>query len=100
MRIRNRKVETAATMDRASGRGFNPEMFKTLDRYVIREILPPFILSVLIFTFILELPPIMQNLERLVAKGVPWQTAGRILLLLMPQALGLTIPMGLLVGIL
>ena len=75
-------------------------MFKTLDRYVIREILPPFILSVLIFTFILELPPIMQNLERLVAKGVPWQTAGRILLLLMPQALGLTIPMGLLVGIL
>jgi LPS export ABC transporter permease LptG/LPS export ABC transporter permease LptF len=75
-------------------------MFKTLDRYVIREILPPFILSVLIFTFILELPPIMQNLERLVAKGVPWRTAGRILLLLMPQALGLTIPMGLLVGIL
>ena len=75
-------------------------MFKTLDRYVIREILPPFFLSVLIFTFILELPPIMQNLERLVAKGVPWRTAGRILLLLMPQALGLTIPMGLLVGIL
>ena len=75
-------------------------MFKTLDRYVIREILPPFFLSVLIFTFILELPPIMQNLERLVAKGVPWQTAGRILLLLAPQALGLTIPMGLLVGIL
>ena len=76
------------------------EMFKTLDRYVIREILPPFILSVLIFTFILELPPIMEDLEKLVAKGVPWRTAGRILLLLMPQALGLTIPMGLLVGIL
>jgi LPS export ABC transporter permease LptG/LPS export ABC transporter permease LptF len=75
-------------------------MFKTLDRYVIREILPPFFLSVLIFTFILELPPIMQNLERLVAKGVPWHTAGRILLLLAPQALGLTIPMGLLVGVL
>jgi len=76
------------------------EMFKTLDRYVIREILPPFFLSVLIFTFILELPPIMEYLEKLVAKGVPWRTAGRILLLLMPQALGLTIPMGLLVGIL
>src|SRR4029453_13597448 len=39
-------------------------------------------------------------LERRGAKGVPWRTAGRILLLLMPQALGLTIPMGLLVGIL
>jgi LPS export ABC transporter permease LptG/LPS export ABC transporter permease LptF len=75
-------------------------MFKTLDRYVIREILPPFFLSVLIFTFILELPPIMDHLEKLVAKGVPWRTVGRILLLLAPQALGLTIPMGLLVGIL
>ena len=75
-------------------------MLKTLDRYVIREIIPPFLLAVLIFTFLLELPPLMGELEKLVAKGVSWQTIGRIILLLAPQALGLTIPMGLLVGIL
>jgi lipopolysaccharide export system permease protein len=73
---------------------------KTLDRYIVREILPPLFLSLLIFTFILEIPPVMQQLEQLVAKGVPWGVAGRILLTLIPQALGLTIPMALLVGLL
>src|SRR5947208_15782287 len=58
------------------------------------------ILSLLIFTFILEIPPVMESLEQLVAKGVPWGTAARILMTLIPQALGLTIPMSLLVGIL
>jgi lipopolysaccharide export system permease protein len=75
-------------------------MFRTLDRYVIREILPPMFLSLLIFTFILEIPPVMEQLEALVAKGVPWGTAARMLLTLIPQALGLTIPMSLLVGLL
>src|SRR5437868_4867400 len=58
------------------------------------------ILSLLIFTFILSLPPVMESLEQLVAKGVPWGTAFQILLTLMPQSLGLTIPMALLVGLL
>ncbi len=75
-------------------------MLKTLDRYVIREIIPPMFLSLLIFTFILEIPPVMLQLEALVSKGVPWATAGRILLTLIPQALGVTIPMSLLVGLL
>ncbi len=75
-------------------------MLKTIDRYVIREVVPPFLLSLLIFTFVLELPPVMQQLEQLLAKGVPWPTVGRIILLLSPQALGLTIPMALLVGLL
>jgi LPS export ABC transporter permease LptG/LPS export ABC transporter permease LptF len=73
---------------------------KILDRYVVREVLPPLFLSLLIFTFILEIPPVMQQLEQLVSKGVPWGVAGRILLTLIPQALGLTIPMALLVGLL
>jgi LPS export ABC transporter permease LptG/LPS export ABC transporter permease LptF len=75
-------------------------VLKTLDRYVIREILPPTILSLLIFTFLLDIPPVMEQLEQLISKGVPWSTAGRMLLTLIPQSLGLTIPMSLLVGIL
>jgi len=75
-------------------------MLKTIDRYVIREVVPPFVLSLLIFTFVLELPPLMGRLEELLAKGVPWPTVGRIIILLSPQALGLTIPMALLVGLL
>jgi LPS export ABC transporter permease LptG/LPS export ABC transporter permease LptF len=75
-------------------------MLKTLDRYVIREVLPPLFLSLLIFTFILQIPPVMEQLESLVSKGVSWAVAGRILVTLIPQALGLTIPMSLLVGLL
>jgi lipopolysaccharide export system permease protein len=73
---------------------------RTLDRYVFREVLPPFALALLIFTFLLVLPPVMDYLENLLAKGITWGTAARILWTLVPQALGLTIPMALLVGIL
>jgi LPS export ABC transporter permease LptG/LPS export ABC transporter permease LptF len=75
-------------------------MLKTLDRYVIREILPPMLLALLIFTFLLTLPPFMQHLENLLAKGAGITTVARLLWTLVPQALGLTIPMALLVGIL
>ena len=75
-------------------------MLRTIDRYVIRETIPPFLLSLVIFTFLLEIPPVMRDLEMLVAKGVSWPVAGRIVLTLIPQALGLTIPMALLTGLL
>ncbi|MBA2302898.1 MAG: LptF/LptG family permease [Acidobacteria bacterium] len=73
---------------------------RILDRYVLREILPPFVLSLLILTFVLTLPPVMKQLEQLVAKGVSWDVAVRIIATLVPQALGLTIPIATLLGIL
>lgn len=75
-------------------------MLRTIDRYVIREVVPPFLLSLLVFTFLLEIPPVMRQLETLVAKGVTWQVAGHIILTLIPQGLGVTIPMSLLTGLL
>ena len=75
-------------------------MLRLLDRYVIREALTPTLLGLLVFTFILQIPPVMEVAERLIAKGVPWPTIGRIMLTLVPQALGITIPMALLVGLL
>jgi lipopolysaccharide export LptBFGC system permease protein LptF len=54
-------------------------MRTTIDRYVFKEILPPFCLALLIFTFLLVLPPVMEYLENLLAKGVTWGTALRIL---------------------
>ena len=67
-------------------------MLRRIDWYIIRETIPPFLLSLVIFTFLLEIPPVMRELEMLVAKGVSWPVAGRIVLTLIPQALGLTIP--------
>jgi LPS export ABC transporter permease LptF/LPS export ABC transporter permease LptG len=73
---------------------------KTLDRYMIREILVPLGLSLLVLTFVLEIPPILREAEALISKGVAWSVVGRVLLLLLPQALGITIPMAVLLGIL
>jgi LPS export ABC transporter permease LptG/LPS export ABC transporter permease LptF len=75
-------------------------MLRTLDRYVIREVIPPFLLSLVIFTFILTIPPLMRDLEPLLAKGIGWRTALEIIVLLVPQGLGVTIPMALLTGLL
>ena len=73
---------------------------KILDRYLIREILPPFVIGLLVLTFALMMPPILRNGEALVAKGVAWPTVARVLWTLTPQALSITIPMALLLGIL
>ncbi len=73
---------------------------KLLDRYVIRETLLPTLLGLLVFTFLLQLRPVMEVAEKLLAKGVPALTIGHILLTLLPQALGITIPMAVLVGLL
>jgi LPS export ABC transporter permease LptG/LPS export ABC transporter permease LptF len=75
-------------------------MLRTLDRYVIREILPPFMLGLVVFTFVLEIPPIITQGEKLIAKGASWAIVSRILVTLLPQALGITIPIALLIGIL
>ncbi len=75
-------------------------MFKTLDRYLIREIVLPFALVLTALTFALLIPPILNQGEPLIAKGVHWEIVVRVLLTLVPQALGVTIPMALLLGIL
>jgi LPS export ABC transporter permease LptF/LPS export ABC transporter permease LptG len=73
---------------------------KILDRYLVREILLPFFLWLLLLTFVLMMPPILDYAEQLIAKGVAWLTILRVLSTLVPQALGITIPMALLLGIL
>ena len=75
-------------------------MFRLLDRYVVREVLPPFLLALLVFTFVLMIPPLMDVAEGLIAKGVAPTTIVQIMATLVPQALGVTIPMAFLIGLL
>jgi LPS export ABC transporter permease LptG/LPS export ABC transporter permease LptF len=77
----------------------NP-VFKIFDRYLVRQILVPYVLALLVLTFILLMPPILENAQQLIAKGVDAPTIVRILVTLTPQALAVTIPMALLYGIL
>ena len=75
-------------------------MLRITDRYILREVIPPFVLGLFVFTFLLMIPPIMTVAEDLIAKGVDTLTILRIMGTLLPQGLGVTIPMALLLGIL
>jgi LPS export ABC transporter permease LptG/LPS export ABC transporter permease LptF len=75
-------------------------MLRTIDRYLIRDTVAPFLLALVVFTFILQIPPLMDVAKKLLEKGVDAYTIFRILATLIPQALGITIPMALLVGLL
>ena len=75
-------------------------MLRTLDRYIIRETLAPFGLTLLILTFLLQIPTIMDVAEKLIAKGVTLPIIGRIVMTLLPSSLAITIPISLLVGLL
>jgi len=71
-----------------------------LDRYVLRLALPPFLIALGVFTFVLAVEPILDRAKDLLAKGVSIPTAAWLLSCLLPSALALTIPMALLTGIL
>jgi LPS export ABC transporter permease LptG/LPS export ABC transporter permease LptF len=72
----------------------------TLDRYVIREAVPPFCLALGLFTFVVAVQPMLLQSQQLLAKGVPLPTVGLLLGLLLPSGLGVTIPMAFLSGLL
>ena len=75
-------------------------MLSIIDRYILRETLRMVFLSLLVFTFILMIDPIMSVAQTLITKGVDGWTIARLMLTLVPQGLGVTIPMAVLIGLL
>lgn len=73
---------------------------KLIDRYLIRETLSPFLLSLGLFTFLFAIRPMLDQARDLLAKGVDIPTVAQLLGLLLPQALGITIPMAFMAGLL
>ena len=72
----------------------------TLTRYLIAEILPPFFLGLLTFTFILLIARILKLVELIVTRGIPLTQIGRLFALILPTFLELTVPMAFLLAIL
>jgi LPS export ABC transporter permease LptG/LPS export ABC transporter permease LptF len=73
---------------------------RILDRYIIREILLPFAIALVVLTFVLIIPFIIEQAEQFIQKGVPWSTILQAMATLLPMALGNTIPMALLIAVL
>ena len=57
-------------------------------------------LTLLVFTFVLMIDPIMRVAQVLITKGVDGWTIAQLMVTLVPQGLGVTIPMAVLIGLL
>jgi LPS export ABC transporter permease LptF/LPS export ABC transporter permease LptG len=75
-------------------------MLKTIDRYVFREMVPPFLVGLLLVVFVLLMNQVLLLAELFIDKGVPAGEALRILGLLLPSILAFAVPMAVLTGIL
>ena len=75
-------------------------MLRILDRYTLREIGPTFALGLGVFTFVFLLNEILRYAQILITQGASFRHVMGILGNLLPSVLCLTIPMGVLLGIL
>ena len=75
-------------------------MLTILDRYLIKEVAPPFGLAVGVLTFFLVLDRVYSLTDLVITKSVPFHLVLGLLLLMLPGILALTVPMALLVAVL
>jgi len=75
-------------------------VFKLFDRYLIKELIPPFFLGLLITTFVFLMNEILLLSEIFITKGVPFETTLNILIYLIPSIIAFTLPMSVLMGVL
>jgi LPS export ABC transporter permease LptG/LPS export ABC transporter permease LptF len=75
-------------------------VFSIFDRYVVREVLLPLLLSLLLLTFLLMIPPVLTVGYQFIAKGMQLPIVARVVVLLMPQALSISIPISVLLALL
>src|SRR3989475_9500157 len=74
--------------------------FLVLDRYLVRELIPPFALGTALFTFFLIIDRIYHLADLAVTKGVPFYLVVQLLVFMLPSFLAHTLPMALLVAVL
>jgi lipopolysaccharide export system permease protein len=74
-------------------------MTKTIDRYFIREFVPPFLFTIFSLTFILLMDQLFRLIDLIVRKGLPLDIVGLILIYTLPLIASYTAPMAILVAI-
>ena len=75
-------------------------MTRILDRYIYKEMGPPFLIGVGVFTFFLVIDRIYQLTDLVITKNVPFALVMPLLVYMLPAFLALTLPMALLVTVL
>jgi lipopolysaccharide export system permease protein len=75
-------------------------MRKIINRYIFKEIAFPFIIILLVLTFVLLMGKIMQIMDLVINKGVSVFSIAKIIVFLLPAFMLFTIPIALLIAIL
>lgn len=75
-------------------------MRKIINRYIFKEIAFPFIIILLVLTFVLLMGKIMQIMDLVINKGVSAFSIAKIIVFLLPSFMLFTIPIALLIAIL
>lgn len=73
---------------------------RILTRYILGEVLSHALLGLLLFTFVLFMPNLVQILELVVQNGAPISSIFKLIAFTLPNACIVTIPMAVLVGVL
>ncbi|NPV03402.1 MAG: LPS export ABC transporter permease LptF [Syntrophaceae bacterium] len=75
-------------------------MFSILNRYIFREVLYPFLMTLFVFTFVLIMGRILSLVDLMINKGVNFSDILKLILYLMPALMLFTIPLALIIAIL
>src|SRR5512141_24596 len=73
---------------------------RILTRYILREVLSHALIGAAVFTFVIFMRDLAKLLELVVRNSAPLPSVAEVFFLTLPTALTVTIPMGVLVGIL
>ncbi len=73
---------------------------RLLDRYILRQFLPPLLFAFAAMTSIMLLNQVARRFGQLVGKGLPWSVIGEVFLLCLPFIIAMTLPMAVLVAML
>lgn len=73
---------------------------RLLDRYILRQFLPPLLFAFAAMTSIMLLNQVARRFGALVGKGLPWSVIGEVFVLCLPFIIAMTLPMAVLVAML
>lgn len=75
-------------------------MVRLLDRYLVRQLIPPLLFAFAAMTSVMLLNQVARRFGALVGKGLPWPVIGEVFVLCLPFIIAMTLPMAVLVAIL
>ncbi len=73
------------------------QLYSTLNRYILKKILPVYFINLTVLTLLLILDKIFEIADLVIAKGIPFYMVIELIMFILPSLLSLTIPMSIVI---